>query len=568
MRLFGYEFKRQVPDDIAPSFAPKENDDGALIVAAGGSYGTYVDLDGTVRSEAELVTKYRDMSLHPEIDSAVDEIINEVVDLGEKEMVSIFLDNLEVSDKIKAVIREEFDNVLNIIEFEKKAYEIIRRWYIDGRLYYHVIIDEKDVKGGIKEIRYIDPRKIRKVREVIKKKVPGGDGGEAIVPKIQNEYYIYNDLGFNYGNKVVGSSSAGIKIARDSIVHITSGLTDTNGTMVLSYVHKAIKSLNQLRTLEDALVIYRLARAPERRIWYIDVGNLPKMKAEQYVRDIMVKHKNRLIYDASTGEVRDDRKFMTMLEDYWLPRREGGRGTEVTTLPGGQTLGEMDDVLYFQKKLYQTLNVPVNRLNSDALFSLGRATEVTRDELKFAKFVTRIRARFAVLFTDILEKQVVLKGIMSIEDWNNISPDIKYTFAKDNYFTELKDTEILQNRVNLMQQFVQGGMVGQYYSHEWVRKNILQQSDDAIEDMDKQIVEEQADPRWNPPQMDDGSGQMNPDQGQGQDDEAAANGPDEDYNKKMQEAQAVHDLLKQKKNKSIQDEAKYRSVAQILAKNK
>ena len=797
MRLFGYEFKRQVPDDIAPSFAPKENDDGALIVAAGGSYGTYVDLDGTVRSEAELVTKYRDMSLHPEIDSAVDEIINEVVDIGEKEMVSIFLDNLEVSDKIKAAIREEFDNVLNIIEFEKKAYEIIRRWYIDGRLYYHVIIDEKDVKGGIKEIRYIDPRKIRKVREVIKKKVPGGDGGEAIVPKIQNEYYIYNDIGFNYGNKVVGSSSAGIKIARDSIVHITSGLTDTNGTMVLSYVHKAIKSLNQLRTLEDALVIYRLARAPERRIWYIDVGNLPKMKAEQYVRDIMVKHKNRLIYDASTGEVRDDRKFMcyaldtkiplldgrtltiqdiiaeyqtgktnwvyscdpktgefmpgpiswagitkhnsdvvrvtfdngksvictpdhkfpvwnkgfveaqhlsvgeslipgyrrhkaimpngrkyeqiykndtkdwefthriiakwkdnrdlrdniissmdyidepkntiqmnlnrsniksehgshehhaeqlhnhkvvsverldekmtvaaltidqeetyhshhtylldagvytknTMLEDYWLPRREGGRGTEVTTLPGGQTLGEMDDVLYFQKKLYQTLNIPINRLNSDALFSLGRATEVTRDELKFAKFVTRIRARFAVLFTDILEKQVVLKGIMSIEDWNNISPDIKYTFAKDNYFTELKDSEILQNRVNLMQQFVQGGMVGQYYSHEWVRKNILQQSDDAIEDMDKQIVEEQADPRWNPPQMDDGSGQMNPDQGQGQgqDDEAAANGPDEDYNKKMQEAQAVHDLLKQKKNKSIQDEAKYRSVAQILARNK
>jgi hypothetical protein len=256
MRLFGYEFKRQVPDDIAPSFAPKENDDGALIVAAGGSYGTYVDLDGTVRSEAELVTKYRDMSLHPEIDSAVDEIINEVVDIGEKEMVSIFLDNLKVSDKIKGAIREEFDNVLNIIEFEKKAYEIIRRWYIDGRLYYHVIVDEKDVKGGIKEIRYIDPRKIRKVREIIKKKVPGGDGGEAIVPKIQNEYYIYNDLGFNHGNKVVGSSSAGMKIARDSVVHITSGLTDTNGTMVLSYVHKAIKSLNQLRTLEDALVIY------------------------------------------------------------------------------------------------------------------------------------------------------------------------------------------------------------------------------------------------------------------------------------------------------------------------
>lgn len=567
MRLFGYEFKRQIPNEIAPSFAPKEEDDGAIVVAAGGAYGTYVDLDGTVRTEAELVTKYREMSLQAEIDSAVDEIINECIDISEDEMVSIILDNLNVSDKIKKVIREEFDNILNIIQFEKKAYEMLRRWYIDGRLYYHVVIDEKDVKAGIKEVRYVDPRKIRKVREIAKKRVAGGDNADAVIPKVQNEYYIFNERGFNYGNKVIGPSTTGMKIAKDSIVHVTSGLTDINGTMVLSYLHKAIKAINQLRTLEDALVIYRLARAPERRIWYIDVGNLPKMKAEQYVRDIMMKHKNRLIYDGTTGEVRDDRKFMTMLEDYWLPRREGGRGTEVTTLPGGQTLGEMDDVLYFQKKLYQSLNVPVNRLNSDALFSLGRATEVTRDELKFSKFITRLRGRFSIIFTSLLEKQIVLKGIMSIEDWNNISPDIKYAFSKDNYFTELKEAEVLQNRFNLMQQFVQGSMPNLYYSHEWARKNVLHQSDADIEEMDKQIVGEQNDPRWNPPMMDDGSGQMAAGQVPFQNQDNVAQDPDDDTAKKMQEAKSVYDLMKNKANKSIQDESKYRSVAQILARN-
>jgi hypothetical protein len=491
-----------VPTDVTPSFAPKEADDGAVVVAAGGAYGTYIDLDGTVRTEAELVTKYREMSLQPEIDSAVDEIVNESIDISEEDIVDINLDNLEIPDRIKKAIRDEFKVILNILNFQSKAYEIYRRWYIDGRIYYHVVIDEKDVKSGIKEVRYVDPRKIRKIREVSKRKVPGGDGGEAIVPKVQNEYFVFNDKGFNYGNKMVGPTTTGMKIAKDSIVYITSGLTDTQGTMVLSYLHKAIKSLNQLRTLEDALVIYRLARAPERRIWYIDVGNLPKMKAEQYVRDIMVKHKNRLIYNGDTGEVRDDRKFMTMLEDYWLPRREGGRGTEVTTLPGGQTLGEMDDVLYFQKKLYQTLNVPVNRLNSDALFSLGRATEVTRDELKFAKFITRLRGRFSMLFTSLLEKQLVLKGIMSIEDWQNIAADVKYDYAKDNYFTELKDAEVIQNRAQLMMTLEQGGMLGKYYSHRWARKNILHQSDDDIEEQDEQIQEEESDPRWNPPPMD------------------------------------------------------------------
>lgn len=575
-RLFGFEFKRTVePDQIAPSFAPIVTDDGAVTVAAGGAYGTYVDLDGTVRTEAELVTKYREMSLQPEVDAAVDEIVNETMSIDEDVIVSIVLDKLDITDKIKKAIRDEFANVLNILNFQNRAYEIVRRWYIDGRLYYHVVIDEKDTKAGIKELRYVDPRKIRKIREVTKKRVPGGDGGEAVIPKIQNEYYIFNDKGFNYGNKTVGPSTTGMKIAKDSIVHVTSGLTDTNGTMVLSYMHKAIKALNQLRTLEDALVIYRLARAPERRIWYIDVGNLPKMKAEQYVRDIMVKHKNRLIYDGATGEVRDDRKFMTMLEDYWLPRREGGRGTEVTTLPGGQTLGEMDDVLYFQKKLYQTLNVPINRLNSDALFSLGRATEVSRDELKFARFISRLRGRFAQLFTSVLEKQLVLKGVMSIEDWYNISPDIKYDFSKDNYFSELKDAEILENRINLMQLMTDAGIVGKYYSQEWARKNVLHQDDDMIEKMNEQIDEEATDPRWAlnlvPPEEGEeppgANAEVQP--GAGDDDVAETPATDQE-NKKIRDAKVAVELLGKKKGQglSMQDESKYRSALQILAKNK
>jgi len=582
MQLFGFEFKRKVDLDVAPSFAPKEQEDGAVVIAAGGSFGTYVDLDGTVRTEAELVTKYREMALQPEVDAAVDEIVNEMVSLDEKDLVEIKLDNLhDVPETIKKKIREEFENCLLILDFRKHAYEIMRRWYIDGRLYYHVIIDDQDTKAGIKEIRYVDPRKIRKIREIAKRKAKGGEHGESIIPKTQNEYFIFNDKGFNYGNKVTGPSTTGLRIAKDSILHVTSGLTDTQGTMVLSYMHKAIKALNQLRTLEDALVIYRLARAPERRIWYIDVGNLPKMKAEQYVRDIMVKHKNRLIYDADSGAIRDDRKFMTMLEDYWLPRREGGKGTEVTTLPGGQTLGQMDDVLYFQKKLLQTLNVPINRLNSDALFSLGRATEVSRDELKFSRFINRLRGRFSQLFLNLLEKQVVLKQIMTIEDWNNIASEIQFDFAKDNYFTELKDGEILDNRINLARNFQD--MLGRYYSHEWLRKNILQQSDDDIEEMDKQIEEENNsdDPRWINPmiqQNEMGEQQMDIQQQQmdqgidqtaaaGDDDVAVDPEHDKDV-KKMQTAKSTYNLLQQKKNRTLSDEAKLKSASLILAKNK
>jgi hypothetical protein len=571
--LFGFEFKRKQTEKELPSFAPpKDSDDGAVVISAGGSYGTYVDLDGTVRSEAELVTKYREMSLQPECDAAVDEIVNESISIDDKDVVEINLDDVKITENIKKAIRDEFQNCLKLLDFNKYAYEIYRRWYIDGRLYYHVVIDDKNPKDGIKELRYIDPRKIRKVREVQKKRISAENPGDAMINKTVNEYYIFNDKGFNYGNKTTGPTTSGLKIAKDSVLHVVSGLTDNQGTMVLSYMHKAIKALNQLRTLEDALVIYRLARAPERRIWYIDVGNLPKMKAEQYVRDIMVKHKNRLIYDAASGEVRDDRKFMTMLEDYWLPRREGGRGTEVTTLPGGQTLGQMDDVLYFQKKFLQTLNVPVSRLNSDALFSIGRATEITRDELKFARFITRLRLRFSVVFSKLIEKQLILKGVVTPEDWDIISNDIKFDFAKDNYFSELKEAEISEGRINLARNFQD--MAGKYYSHEWIRKNVLHQSDDEIAEIDGEINAEAQtnEPRWLNPAIEQNLMQMQQMQQAQQPPpgEEAQGGDPETQNKleQVRQAQIFIDQMKKKKgNRSMQEEAKYKAAVQIVAKN-
>jgi hypothetical protein len=571
MKIFGFELKRQDTKQDTPSFVPQEQDDGALVVAAGGSMGVYIDLDGTVRSEAELVTKYREMSLNPEVDAAIEEIVNETLSLDEESPISVNLDDLEnLPERVKKAIRDEFESVIALLNINKYGYETLRRWYVDGRLYYHVLIDINNPREGIKELRYIDPRKVRKVREVGKKRVPGSmEGGDAMIPKTQNEYYIYNDKGFNYGNKAVGPSTTGLKIAKDSIIHVTSGLTDTNGTMVLSYLHKAIRSLNQLRSIEDSLVIYRLVRAPERRIWYIDVGNLPKMKAEQYVRDIMIKHKNRLNYDAGSGEIVDQRKFITMLEDYWLPRREGGRGTEVTTLPGGQTLGQIDDLLYFQKKLYQTLNVPVNRLNSDALFSIGRATEVTRDELKFYKFIVRLRSKFSSLFLQILEKQLVLKGVMSIEEWQTIVNKVKFDFAKDNYFTELKDAEILQNRLNLMMTTEQGGLLGKYYSHKWARRNILRQTDQDIEEQDEQITEEETDPRWAPqdagaaPEQDQADDQQDTGDGDGNDAEDAKV-------EQLRQAAIVKKRMEEKgpKNRTAQEDSEYRSALQLLTKNK
>jgi hypothetical protein len=977
MEIFGYVFKRKEKEEKAPSFVPKQTDDGAMVVTtAGGSYGTYVDLDGTVRSEAELVTKYRQMSLHPECDSAIDEIVNESISIDEENIVDINLDDVNLSDNLKTIIRQEFKNSLKIIDFNKYAYDIYRRWYIDGRLYYHAVIDEANPKDGIKELRYIDPRKIRKVREIQQSPIKGIQANvQSFTSKTVKEYFIYNDRGFNFNDRVVGPATTGLKISPDSIIHTVSGLTDTNGTMVLSYLHKAIKPLNQLGTLEDATVIYRISRAPERRIWYIDVGNLPKMKAEQYVREIMVKHKNRLIYDAASGEVRDDRKFMcysmdtkiplldgrtlelqeiikeynegkknwvyscdpktgkfypgpvswagitkqnadvvkvtfdndksvictpdhkfpvwgkgfveaqhltsedsiipgyrrkkkiiengaeyeqifknetgewefthrevaawknennirdeftfsedfineskntihhknfnsednspenlimmnykdhmlyhrniqtilytdsilktvdycasslmstgetidyvnknvnliewcdlnsnrnpknrdvksltfnykdlkrvlvilgkeswstycksfdsrprenngrikrgltikgseeykrvlsiasknrkpiyktwkvitpnneieiienlseycrdnnlnrtniktkygskgykaellknhriksveflsekmtvgsmsidaeetyhshhtylldagvytknTMLEDYWLPRREGGRGTEVTTLPGGQNLGQMDDVLYFQKKFLQSLNVPASRLNSDALFSIGRATEITRDELKFGRFIVRLRSRFSHLFYKILEKQLVLKGILTVDDWNRISAYIKFKFARDNYFTELKDIEIAQTRLSLANAYQ--GFSEKYYSHYWIRKNVLKQSEEDIKEQDFYINKENEsqDPRWVNPAIEQNQQMTQPQDTGSADEDPFKNLDSTQKNEarerlsKIREAEiTVSEMEKKKGNRSLQDEARYKSALQVVAKNK
>lgn len=501
MQLFGFEINRKVQAPLE-SFAPPVNDDGAVIVAAGGAYGTYIDLDGTARTESELVSKYREIALEADIERAIDDIVNEAIDTDAEKIVEINLDKIKYSDNVKERIREEFETITELLSFHNEAYDLFKRWYIDGRMYFHAIIDEKNPRQGIKELRYIDPRKIRKIREVKKK-----TKGDTTVAYANREYYVYNERNFmpaggNAGLPMDAGATNGVKIASDSIIHVTSGLMDKNNSFVYSYLQKAIRPLNQLRTLEDATVIYRISRAPERRIFYIDVGNLPKIKAEQYMRDMMTKHKNRLVYDATTGEVRDDRKYMTMLEDYWLPRREGNRGTEITTLPSGQNLGEMADVTYFQQKLYQSLNVPVSRLQSSAeIFSLGKATEISRDEVKFVKFVGRLRKRFSILLMKALEKQLILKGIVSESDWVELSNQINFDFAIDSHFEEFKDTEILQSRLaNLTE--VQP-FIGKFFSEEWVRKNILHQTEKEIEDMMAQINAEgtnQPEPKPEPPE--------------------------------------------------------------------
>jgi hypothetical protein len=513
MNLFGFEIKRKTQIEAQTvSFAPPNNDDGAVLVqstgATGGAYDTVLDLDGTVRNEADLITKYREIATQPEVDSAIDEIVNEAITLdSDNSVVDIILDNVNAPPKIKQIIEQEFQQILKLLEFDSQPYEVFRRWYIDGRLYYHVIID--DPAMGIRELRYLDPRKIRKVREIKTEKVSGTQGrmlgdGDATLKRVVNEYYIYNEKGFSTKNQTVGiaqqAATQGLKIARDSVVLISSGMTDANGTLVMGHLQKAIRETNQLRTLENAAIIYRLSRAPERRIWYVDVGNLPKMKAEQYLQDIMTKHKNRLVYDSMSGEIRDDRKYMTMLEDYWLPRREGGRGTQVDILPGGQNLGQMDDVLYFQKQLYRSLNVPVTRLDSEAMFDLGRATQISRDEIKFAKFIDRLRTRFAKLFLQLVEKQLILKGIASYDDWLLIKQDIRFRFTRDNYFAELKEAEVLNNRLNLLETVYP--FIGKAFSWRWVRKNILQQDEEEQAIMDEEIAEELMNPQFNPALLD------------------------------------------------------------------
>jgi len=482
--LFGFTIARKKTEDEQeklPSIVSPTQEDGSIEIAPGGAYGTYVDLEAKAKNESDLVSKYREMSIQPEADYAIQDIVNEAIVVDENSgPCEIVLDKLQQPATIKKKIRQAYAEVFNMLDFQNNAYDIFRKWYIDGRLYYHIVIDETNLKAGIKDLRYIDPRKIRKVKEPIKEK----DKRTGVtVYKGSNEYYMYNPKGITTANQ-----AQGVKIAKDSIAYCHSGIVDNRGSMIYSNLHKAIKPLNQLRMLEDAVVIYRLARAPERRIFYIDVGNLPKMKAEQYLRDMMVKHKNKLTYDATTGEVRDDRKFMTMLEDFWLPRREGGRGTEITTLPGGQNLGEMEDVDYFRRKLYKSLNVPTARMEQENQFQLGRASEITRDELKFNKFIKRLRNRFSMLFDEILEIHLALKGVTTRKEWQQMKQDIYYDFMEDNHFTELKDTEIMTERLRLLGDI--DSYVGKYFSEQWVRTNVLRLTEDEVEEIQTQIDQE------------------------------------------------------------------------------
>jgi len=478
--LFGFKFERIKDSASKEKFTEPSSEDGTLEAVAGGFYGQLLDQDGRERSEIDLVRRYRDIAQQPECDSAIEDIINEGIVSNEKDQaVAIELDRLLLPKKIKDKIREEFDSVLELLNFDQKGHDIFRRWYVDGRMYYHKVIDKKNPRKGIQELRYIDPKKIRKVKEVKKQNKPGSS-----IELIQavSEYFLYNDKGLQ------GGTAEGIKISPDSITYCPSGLIDQNRGHVLSYLHKAIKPVNQLRMIEDALVIYRISRAPERRIFYIDVGNLPKVKAEQYLKDVMNRYRNKLVYDASTGEIRDDRNHMSMLEDFWLPRREGGRGTEITTLPGGSNLGEIDDIEYFKKKLYRSLNVPISRLEAEAGFSLGRSTEITRDELKFTKFVQRLRKRFTPLFTDMLKTQLILKGVITVEDWKKISQHIQYDFLQDGHFAELKKAELLEDRINALGNIE--SYIGTFFSKEWVQKNVLNFTDAEVENMQKQINKE------------------------------------------------------------------------------
>ena len=483
--LFGFTIQRSNKDRGGEvSFSTPTPDDGTIDVAGGGFFGQILDTDGRERSDLDLIRRYRDIAQQAECDTAIEDIVNEgIVSNQNDQAVEVSLDRLPYPDKIKRKIRAEFDEVLRLLNFERKGHDVFRRWYVDGRIFYHKIIDTKNPRKGITELRYIDPVKIKKVREV--KKDLDRKSGVEMTEKI-NEYFVYNEKGL--GSAGTGGTNQGLKIAADSITYVPSGLIDGNSGRVLSYLHKAIKPVNQLRMIEDALVIYRISRAPERRIFYIDVGNLPKIKAEQYLKDVMNRYRNKLVYDATTGEIRDDRNHMSMLEDFWLPRREGGRGTEITTLPGGSNLGEIDDITYFQRKLYRSLNVPISRMESDAGFSLGRTTEITRDELKFTKFVQRIRKKFSPLFTDILKTQLLLKGIIAEDDWQEIQEHIQYDFLADGHFAELKDAELLTNRLDQLQTVE--SYIGTFFSKEYVLKKILRMTDLEIQEMRDQIASE------------------------------------------------------------------------------
>ena len=496
-RLFGFsvsDTEKKSPSIASP--VPQNNEDGVDNYISSGFYGQYLDIEGVYRTEFDLIKRYREMALHPEADGAIEDVVNEAIvsDLYDSP-IEIELSNLNASDKLKSIIREEFKNIKDIMDFDKKSHEIFRNWYVDGRLFYLKVIDQKKPEEGIQDLRYIDPLKIRHIRQEKKKNKAtlGPDLGSTDKDKFQSpeleEYFVYTPKpNYPTGTMVGGGGTKGIKIAKDSITYCTSGLVDRNKGNVLSYLHKAIKSLNQLRMIEDSLVIYRLSRAPERRIFYIDVGNLPKVKAEQYLKEVMSRYRNKQVYNAQTGEIRDDRKYMSMLEDFWLPRREGGRGTEISTLPGGQNLGELSDIEYFQKKLYRSLGVPESRIASDGGFNLGRSSEILRDELKFAKFVGRLRKRFANMFSDMLKTQLILKNIVTPEDWEEISEHIQYDFLYDNQFAELKESELMNERLGLLATIEP--YIGKFYSNDYVRRRILRQTDAEIIEIDEKIEQE------------------------------------------------------------------------------
>jgi len=491
-KLFGFSIDDSKPESKTTlSPVPTNSEDGVDHYLSSGFFGTTIDIEGVYRTESELIRKYREMALHPEVDSAIEDIVNEaIVSDSDDAPVQIELSNLNASEGLKKRIREEFKYILQLLDFNKKCHEIYRNWYIDGRLYYHKVIDLKNPVEGIQELRYIDALKIRYVRHQKKDKnnfIGANNNANLAFPQIE-EYFVYTPKGNTKSASTLSSTSftdGNIKFAKDSITYCTSGLVDRNKGICLSYLNKAIKSLNQLRMIEDSLVIYRLSRAPERRIFYIDVGNLPKVKAEQYLRDVMMRYRNKLVYDANTGEIRDDKKYMSMLEDFWLPRREGGRGTEITTLPGGQNLGELTDVDYFKKKLYRSLNVPPTRMEGEGGFNLGRSSEILRDELKFTKFVGRLRMRFSNMFNDILKTQLLLKNIITPEDWEQMQEHIQYDFLYDNHFSELKEAELITDRLNLVA--TAEPYIGKYYSQDYVRRKILRQTDQEIIDQDKKI---------------------------------------------------------------------------------
>jgi hypothetical protein len=491
--LFGFTLGKkdivqvEKPEQASFTLPTEALDDGAVTITQNAHYGTYVDLEGSVRNELELITRYREMSNHPECDMAIDEIVNEAITHAEDgTVVDINMDNLKQPESIKKKILEEFKNIQKMLNFSNLADDLFKRWYIDGRIYYQVIVNDKNPKDGIQELRYVDPRKIRKVREIQKDRDP--KTGAQII-KSTAEYYVYNDRGTTTQTYTSGVNQ-GLRIAPETILNVNSGLMDAKNTFVISYLHKAIKSLNQLRMIEDAVVIYRLSRAPERRIFYIDVGNLPKGKAEQYMKSIMTQYRNKLVYDANTGEIRDERKHLSMLEDFWLPRREGGKGTEITTLPAGQNLGQMEDVVYFHKKLLNSLNVPISRLDPQGggIMGIGRVSEVTRDEIKFSKFVARLRNKFSRIFDDALRIQLSLKGICTIEEWEEFKEAISYDFKKDNSFTEMRDAEIMRERILTATQI--DPYIGRYYSSAWVKKHVLHMTQEEIDDMQKEIEAE------------------------------------------------------------------------------